>query len=304
MIDRVLDFSERPARLSIKNSNLKVESELGTITVPCDEIAVIVIAHRQVTFTSAVIGELADAGAMLVTCDKRFMPAAMMLPLQTNHVQAQRFRFQVALTAPKRKRLWQAIVRAKVRSQARILKEITGSDIGLGALIPRVQSGDKSNIEARAARGYWLQLFGTDFVRSNPDDPRNALLNYGYAVLRAIVARAICASGLHPSFPLFHSNVHNPFGLADDLMEPFRPLVDRRVFYLCGARTDQQVSLDSATKHELLTDLVGTLHFKTEQRRLPDAVHRLTSSLVSVLSGERTDLWLPEWIKKEPEKAL
>lgn len=297
MTDRVLEFSREPARLSIRNSLLVVEIDgHERANVPCEEIAAVLISHRQVTFTQAVLSELAKAGAITVTCDEKSMPAAMLLPVDGHHAQAERFRRQAVLAIPKKKRLWQAVVRAKIRAQAHALEDLAGSDEGLRALIPRVRSGDIQNVEARAARRYWSRLFGdAQFFRGNGDDPRNAALNYGYAVLRALVARAICSAGLHPSFSLYHANVHNAFGLADDLMEPFRPLIDRKVVELARTSRSAIAGLEPDTKRAIIEAVLSRIEIEAESRTVSDVLARVAHSLAGVVLGERENLWIPEW---------
>jgi CRISPR-associated protein Cas1 len=290
MTDRVLDISEQPARLSIRNGLLVVESGgEERAAIPCDELAAVVIGHRQVSLTQAVLSELAKAGALLVTCDEKFQPASMVLPLDAHHAQAERFRRQADLGATKKKRLWQSVVQAKIRAQAGALERTMGSDEGLRALISRVRSGDPDNVEARAARRYWSRLFedGT-FRRRDDEDTRNHLLNYGYAILRSVTARSICGAGLHPSFSLFHSNAANPFGLADDLMEPFRPLVDLIV------HAEKKPVLSPEMKQKLISELLSRYVVEDEERTLPDILVRLAQSLAAVVMGERQKLWLPE----------
>jgi CRISPR-associated protein Cas1 len=289
MIDRVLDISEEPARLSIRNGLLVVESGgAERAAIPCAELASVVIGHRQVTLTQSVLTELAKAGALLVTCDGKFAPASMMLPLDAHHAQAERFRRQAALPLPRKKRLWQSIVRAKIRAQASVLEVVFGNDEGLRVLVSRVGSGDSGNVEARAARRYWARLFEEgNFRRRDEDDPRNHLLNYGYAVLRSLTARAVCGVGLHPSFSLYHTNVHNPFGLADDLMEPFRPIVDLTVCRLGWA------GLDRESKARLIGALLARYIVEEEERTLPDILNGVAQSVAGVVMGDRTGIWLP-----------
>jgi len=290
MTDRVLDISREPARLSIRNSLLVVETGgVERAAIPCEELAAVVIGHRQVSLTQAVLSELAKAGALLVTCDEKFHPAAMVLPLDAHHAQAERFRAQATMDAPRKKRLWQDVVRAKIRAQANLLRAVTGSDEGLGALVSRVRSGDPDNVEARAARRYWSRLFEEDgFRRRDEEDVRNHLLNYGYAVLRALTARSICGAGLHPSFSLHHTNAANPFGLADDLMEPFRPLVDEMV------RAEEVPELSPEMKHTLVGGLLRRYEAEGEVRTLPDILTRVAQSLAAIVMGAREKLWLPE----------
>jgi CRISPR-associated protein Cas1 len=291
MTDRVLDISMEPSRLSVRNGLLVIENESGAQTkIPCDELAAVVIGHRQVVLTQAVLSDLAKAGALVITCDEKFLPASMVLPLDAHHAQAERFRRQAGMAAPRKKRMWQSIVQAKIRAQASVLNLVTGSDGGLLALVARVRSGDAGNVEARAARHYWSMLFPARALhRRDDEDVRNHLLNYGYGVLRSITARAICGAGLHPSFSLFHSNVHNPFGLADDLMEPFRPLVDMTVCAISEA-----AGLNPETKRTMIATLLARYVADGEERTLPDILMRVAQSLSRAVMDGRSRLWLPE----------
>jgi CRISPR-associated protein Cas1 len=214
----------------------------------------------------------------------------MLLPLEGHHVQARRFTLQAGISRPRRKRLWQEVARSKIGAQARVLLERTGNDGGLPALVARVRSGDPDNVEARAARRYWSVLFGSErFLRSDEENARNHWLNYGYAVLRAAAARAICGSGLHPTFGLQHRNQANAFALADDLMEPFRPVIDR-IVAASPARP-----LDQEGKRELIAAVTGRYEVEGEARTLFDILTRLAQSLVRALEGNGS-LWLPEWL--------
>ncbi|MCE5268629.1 MAG: type II CRISPR-associated endonuclease Cas1 [Planctomycetaceae bacterium] len=201
MINRILDFSEAPARLRVRVAQLVVlREDRPEVSVPLADLAVVVVAHPQVTYTQAVLSGLAEAGGVFVACDGHNLPVGMLLPLAAHFAQAERFAAQARAPLPVRKRLWRQIVRAKIEAQAALLVELRGMDFGLKALVSHVHSGDPSNVEARAARRYWPQVFADlDFRRHRENEDQNILLNYGYAVLRAIVARAICTAGLHPS---------------------------------------------------------------------------------------------------------
>jgi CRISPR-associated protein Cas1 len=195
---------------------------------------------------------------------------------------------------PTRKRVWQQLVKAKVRAQGNLLRELHGDDRGLIALSKHVRSGDPDNIEGRASRRYWPALFADPSFRRNRDaDDCNRHLNYGYAILRAIVARAICAAGLHPSLGLHHHNRYDTFSLASDLMEPFRPLVDRTVA-LHARQSDPCAPLDKEAKRALLAALTGRLVIGDEERPLFDTAARTASSLAQVYAGQRKRLLLPE----------
>ncbi len=298
MSDRILEIAN-PARLSIKDSQLVIEREgfLPFIT-PVSGINTLLLAHPQVTLTEAVLSRLAEAGAMVVTIDHRYLPIAMTLPLQIHSLQTERLAAQIESGSVARKRLWQQIVRAKIRAQGDLLKGLHGSDEGLTAMAARVRSGDPENIEAQAARRYWGLLFGdskfrrgTDPNESGPDQNRH--LDYGYTVLRASVARAVCAAGLHPSIGLRHHNRYDAFCLAADLMEPFRPLIDRRVVSWI-AHHPADAPLDSAAKKWLIEAVTMRYWIEREERALSDILFRAASELAAVLAGTRDKLDLPE----------
>jgi CRISPR-associated protein Cas1 len=174
-----------------------------------------------------------------------------------------------------------------------LLARLHGSDSGLSALVSQVKSGDPQNVEARAARRYWPALFGDEFRRDRDGEPPNNMLNYGYAVLRAIVARAICASGLHPSIGLHHHNRYDAFVLADDIMEPLRPVVDRAVAEYVN-QYGNDIQLDRQAKSALILPLLGRFRVEGESRTLFDIVSKTAISLVAVFTGERKNLYLPE----------
>jgi CRISP-associated protein Cas1 len=306
MSDRILEIAH-PARLSVRDAQLVIEREgfLAFVT-PVSGINTLLLAHPQVTLTQAVVSQLAEAGAMLVTIDSRFLPAAMTLPLQTHNLQTERLTSQTSLKPVTRKRLWKQIVRAKIRAQGNLLKELHGFDGGLTATAARVRSGDPDNLEAQAARRYWGLIFagsgdgksrfrrGADPLESDPDQNRH--LDYGYTVLRASVARALCASGLHPSIGLRHHNRYDPFCLAADLMEPFRPLIDRRVASWISSNSPSG-PLDSIAKKWLIEGVTMRYWVNREERVLSDILFRVAGSLAAVLAGSLEKLDLPETLE-------
>jgi len=295
MTDRILEISDHPAYLSVRNGLLVIAQDgREDQTVPLADLAVVVVSHPQVKYTHAVLAGLTAAGASFVTCDVRHLPVGMLLPIDAHYVQTERFALQAQAPLPMRKRLWQEIVRAKVRAQGRLLAALHGNDQGLLALAGDVKSGDTANVEAQASRRYWPALFADPaFRRDREAEDQNRLLNYGYAILRAIVSRAICAAGLHPSLGLHHHNRYNPFCLADDLMEPLRPVVDKAVCDLtCAAGA--ALEMDRRTKTALLEAVTGRVRVQGESRTLFDAASMAASSLVAVLHKEAKHLILPE----------
>ncbi|MBI3129499.1 MAG: type II CRISPR-associated endonuclease Cas1 [Candidatus Tectomicrobia bacterium] len=294
MIERVIDISEAPARLSVRNSLLVIQLESGENAIPLAEVAALVVSNPGVTFTHAVLSGLAAAGGIFVACDGRHMPSAMLLPLEGHSTQGERFALQAGVSLPVLKRLWRDLVRAKVRAQGKVLAELRGNDEGLLQMAGRVLTGNAASIEAQASRRYWRELFGDpDFRRNREAEDQNRFLNYGYAVLRAIVARAICGAGLHPSFGLHHHNRYDAFRLADDLMEPFRPVVDRAVARNCEEE-GADAPLDKEAKKALIGALTGRFEAEGESRTLFDIAARMAASLAAVYAGKRKSLVLPE----------
>ena len=309
MTDRIIDLSEQPASLKVRNGLLVVELDDGDAhAVPLEDLAAVVVSHPRVRYTQSVLAGLAEAGGAFIACNAKRLPVAMLMPLEANYVQAERFGQQAAASKPLQKLLWKQIVQAKIRAQAKVLREMRGQDAGLAKLVSQVRSGDPRNLEARAARLYWPALFDDQAFRrgtgpaavSDPEedspleDARNHLLNYGYAVLRAIVARAVCAAGLHPSLGIHHHNRYNAYCLADDLMEPYRPIVDRAVAEYLSTH-DEPYHLEAAAKQHMIADLTGRYEVNGQQRTLFDAAARMASSLADVFLGNAEALELPDW---------
>jgi CRISPR-associated endonuclease Cas1 subtype II len=256
---------------------------------------------------------MAEAGAIVVTIDNHFLPVSMTLPLQAHSLQTERLAAQAGLKTVTRKRLWRQIVQAKIRAQGSLLKELQGSDGGLIATAARVRSGDPDNLEAQAARRYWGLVFGepengkprfrrgADPLESGPDQNRH--LDYGYTVLRASVARALCASGLHPSIGLRHHNRYDPFCLAADLMEPFRPLIDRRVVSWI-VHNPPSDPLNAIAKKWLIEAVTMRYWVNREERALSDILFRVAGSLAAVLAGSLERLDLPETLEPCRDESI
>ena len=295
MTNRMIELSDGAASLSVRLDQLVIAREdQAEVTVPLEDIACLVVAHPRVMFTHAVLSGLAARGAAFVVCNERFLPVGMLLPLDVNTTQAEQFAMQAAAPLAVRNRLWRQIVQAKVRAQGRLLARLRGDDKGLFALADEVRPGDRKNIEAQASRRYWAALFpDTGFRRLVEADDENRFLNYGYAILRAIVSRAICATGLHPSFGLHHHHRNNAYCLADDMMEPFRPIVDAAVVKICDEH-GADAPMDKATKAVLFEALLGRFTIEEDSRTLFDILTRTTASLAQALAGQRKDLVLPE----------
>ena len=216
----------QPARLKYRDNQLVVDQDEGSVSLSIEDIAWLILDTPQVSLTGSLLSALAGAGVAMIVPDDKHHPSGVLLPFHQHHAQAHVAHAQVGMSLPLKKRMWQGIIVAKITNQAAALDAL-GRDRAqtLRAMAGRVGSGDPDNIEAQAARTYWLALFDK-FTRSDESDRRNSLLNYGYAVLRAAVARACVASGLLPAFGLHHASKVNAFNLVDDLIEPFRPFVD------------------------------------------------------------------------------
>lgn len=286
MIKRTVEISN-PSRLRIETSQLVIEQndqEAGRI--PIEDLGVLILDHPAVSLTHGVLEACAGSNAVVVLCDKRHMPVSVLQPMEAHTLHARILAEQIRAREPTKKRLWQQIVQAKIAAQARNLDAIGADGKVLFEMARRVKSGDPVNLEAQAARVYWVRLFGLDFRRDTDGDGLNALLNYGYAILRATVARAISAAGLHPALGLHHSNQYNSFALADDLMEPLRPLVDMRV---CELRTEMgaEIKVEKQTKQRLLGVLTWPVRCGSDASMpLMVATHSYAASVRRVLIGE------------------
>lgn len=291
MIGRIVEIAEDGRHLARHRGFLTVSAEgeeLGRIAL--DDIAAVIASAHGVTYSNNLLVALAERGAPLVVCGPNHHPAAYLLAVNGNHDQAGRMAEQAAAPKPLRKRLWAQIVSAKIEAQGETLRSVGARHDGFRLLARKVRSGDPENVEAQAARRYWPLLFGEDFRRDRAAGGVNAMLNYTYTVLRSGAARAVVGAGLHPSFGLAHRQRGNAFALADDLMEPFRPVADLLVHDLVGAG---ETTLDRATKPELARVL--TLDMSTAGGLSPVGVclQRLAVSLARCFGGEQRTLDLP-----------
>jgi CRISPR-associated protein Cas1 len=304
MAHRILDFSQNPLRLRTRLKQLVVQPENEPVqTIPLEDIAVLIVSHPQVSFSQAVLEGIAENGAVLIACNKKSLPVGMFVPLAGHHQPSRRISLQIGTAVPLVKRAWQQIVRAKIAAQSKLLDSLFGFDKGLFRLSQKVRSGDPNNLEAMAARRYWSQLFDGFGFRRKPegDDDINIRLNFGYGVLRGIVARAICASGFHPAIGLHHHNQYNAYCLADDLMEPFRPLVDR-VVRLQFLETGHVGALTPELKSELIEPLLGRFLLNGELLTLFEVATHMVASLVQFFAKERKELLIPDSFESISEK--
>ncbi|MEX0763025.1 MAG: type II CRISPR-associated endonuclease Cas1 [Dehalococcoidia bacterium] len=291
MIGRVVEVSSEGCHLGRDRGLMTVSrdgEEIGR--VPLDDIAALVCDARGLTYSNGLMVELSNRNVPAILCGQNHMPVAWLWPLEGHHVQAMRMRSQLEAPLPLRKRLWQAVVRAKILQQKNVLELLQVPADGFDQLARRVRSGDPENVEAQAARRYWPLLFGPGFRRGRYEGGPNSLLNYGYTVLRAAVARAIVSAGLHPSVGIHHSNRANAFCLVDDLVEPFRPLIDCRVAQLVS---DGREDLTPDEKQVLAGVLVMDMTTDRGTTPVQTSIERAAQSLAQAFESGKTDLVFP-----------
>jgi len=291
MLGRIVDIEGEGRKLSVERGFLLVKGPDCTLgRIPLDDIETVILSHPAVGLTSKAITALTSRGAPIVICGDDFKPAACVLPLDGHFEQGNRVEAQASASLPTCKRLWAQIVSAKVLAQAAALDQVGALSNPVRVLAARVRSGDPQNVEAQAAQRYFPALFGKNFVRGGGEGAVNAMLNYGYTVLRAATARAVVGAGLHPSLALMHRSRGEALRLADDLMEPFRPAVDLIVH---GLHAGGQKEMSREAK----LALVRVLHadYVTAEGRTPlsNVLFRLSVSLAQVFTGERRALALP-----------
>ena len=254
MIKQTLMFTS-PVSLSLKDQQMVIifKDNKDTVSRPIEDIGFVIIENPQVSISIPLLNELADNNVSVVFCDKKMMPKTMLMTLEGNTTQQESYKYQIDASAPMKKNIWKQLVESKIRNQSLLLDKVGKNGEALKPYYMNVKSGDTDNREGAAAREYWGHIFDKGFKREREGLPPNNLLNYGYAILRAAVTRALIGSGLYPAFGVFHRNRYNAFPLADDVMEPYRPFVDEIVYHLYydGAVCE----LDNQSKGKLLTEL-------------------------------------------------
>ena len=294
MIGRIVEIADDRRHLFVNRGFMVVRDtegerkELGQ--VPLDDIAAVIANAHGITYTNNLLVALAERGAPFVLCAANHNAVGVLLTLDGHHVQSKRIEAQIKASLPMHKRLWAAVVKSKLEQQAAALEAAGAPTAPLSALVRKVRSGDPDNIEGQGARRYWNLLFGSSFRRDQDGDGVNALLNYGYTIIRSATARAVVAAGLHPSIGLHHSNDGNPMRLVDDLMEPFRPIVDLKVWQLQHAGEEQ---VTPETKRALVRILYDDMQSSAGATPVIVCMQRLATSLAQVYLGERERLELP-----------
>lgn len=308
MIKKTLCFSN-PAYLSLKDEQLIIklpEVERSTLSendkktfirsIPIEDIGVLVLDNQQITITSGVIEKLLDNNTAFISCNNSHLPVGLMLPLSGNTVQNERFREQLDASLPLKKQLWQQTIQSKIKNQAAVLKKRGVVVDNMYVWSDEVRSGDIMNMEARAAAYYWKNIFPEipDFTRDKDGIYPNMILNYGYAILRAIVARSLVISGLIPTLGIHHHNRYNAYCLADDIMEPYRPYVDELVLSIIDSSNVENNELSLEIKQVLLTIPILDVVINGKKSPLMIAVSQTTSSLYKCFRGEYRKIIYPE----------
>jgi CRISPR-associated protein Cas1 len=296
MIKRTLYFSN-PTYLSIKQQQLVVKQDVLERTIPIEDIGVLILDFYQITLSHAVLQQLLENNCAIITCNDKHHPTGLMLNLDGHIQQSEKFRAQINATEPLKKQLWQQTIKAKLQNQVAVLDIWDIESKYIKKLIPNILSGDSSNQEAQAAKYYWQVLYNEEephFYRERFGDYPNNFLNYGYAILRATVARGLVSSGLLSTLGIFHRNKYNPYCLADDIMEPYRPYVDHLVKIIISEMPEEQ-ELSKEVKKRLLE--IPALDIVIDEKKSPLMVglQRTTASLAMCFEGKSKKIIYPEF---------
>ena len=292
MLKKALFFST-PFCLSLRNNQMIINTkEMPEMqrSVPIEDIGFLILEHQQTNITLPLLNALSDNNVAVIFCGDNFMPNAMLMNLDSNKTQGESYRAQIEASEPLKKGLWKQIVEAKIRNQAALLNKLGKNGERLKPYYTNVKSGDSDNREGVAAKIYWGELFGEDFIRSREGVEPNNMLNYGYTLLRAAVARSLMGSGLFPAFGIFHRNRYNAFPLADDIMEPYRPYVDEIVFDLYA---NGECKLTKDVKSQLLRLLFTDTVFGKITRPLDVGLTMTSASLAKCFSGIQKKIAYP-----------
>jgi len=289
MIKRIVEIASE-AHICHKNRQLVVRrADREDASVPIEDLGVLVLNDPSITMSQRIMSELASANVAVIICDRKRLPVATLAPLEGNTLHTKTLAMQVQAKETTKKRIWKAVVQAKVRAQATTLEAVHIGSGPLRAFADKVKSGDTTNIEAQAARVYWQRLFGRDFRRERHGTGPNALLNYGYTLMRSTVARAILGAGLHPALGLHHRNQYNSFCLADDLIEPLRPAIDLHIYGLTNkGRNIPELSPEA--KRALLEVLTFDFRINGQGLPLTAALERYTATIRRVMGEEQREI--------------
>jgi len=283
---------EKKSKVTCKNLQLIIKNELREGSIPIEDIGFVVIDNPEVYISITAMNLLIENNASVIICNASHLPNGMFLNLNSHHIQQEIFRTQIEASLPLKKQLWQQTIKEKITNQGLLLKAITKKDNSFSFLASKVLSGDTTNMEAVAANFYWKSFFEIDFKRERFGNYPNNFLNYGYAILRAATARALSGSGLLNTLGIHHKNKYNAFALADDIMEPYRPIVDEAVHTITQHYDEQE--LNTQIKSVILQILTRTVYFKDEKSPLMVALQKTASSLQQCYTGKRKKIKYPK----------
>lgn len=291
---------ENKSFITAKNLQLLIKSEIRESSIPIEEIGFLVLDHPEIYLSIPAMNLLVENNTALIICATNHLPNGMLLNLNSHHIQQEIFKNQIDASVPLKKQLWQQTIIEKITNQGILLEKIEKSKNQFEFLASKVLSGDTTNMEAVAASQYWKRFFETGFKRERFGNYPNNFLNYGYAILRAATARALSGSGLLNTLGIHHKSKYNAFALADDIMEPFRPIVDEAVLQIMQNYDEQE--LNTKIKAELLQILTRTVYFETEKSPLMVALQKTASSLQQCYTGERKKIKYPKlWNSTDTE---
>ena len=283
---------ENKSAITSKNLQLVIKSEIRESIIPIEDIGFLVLDSAEIYISMTAMNLMVENNTAVIICSKNHLPNGMFLNLNSHHIQQEIFKNQIGASIPLKKQLWQQTIVEKITNQGLLLQRITSKSNSFEFLASKVLSGDTSNMEGVAAQQYWKSFFEIDFKRERFGEYPNNFLNYGYAILRAATARALSGNGLLNTLGIHHKNKYNAFALADDIMEPFRPLVDEKVFEIMQKYDEQE--LNTKIKAELLQVLCTTVYFTDEKSPLMVALQKTSSSLQQCYTGKRKKIKFPK----------
>jgi CRISPR-associated protein Cas1 len=303
MLHQIVEIQEENRYLSLERGFLKISNDGAVISrVPLDDIEILLLTAQRITLSKHILNELAARGTITINCGRNYLPISMVMPVSGHYLQSGTIKTQIESSLPFKKNIWKQVIEEKLLNQAKSLSlfgKTKDSDF-LKIIAKKVKSGDSDNREAYGAKLYWKALFGKDFIRDKDGNGINALLNYGYALVRASVVRAVCSAGLLPSLGIYHKNHLNPFCLADDLFEPFRPIVDVGVYQF----VEEDVTELTPHIKRTLTDILW-VEVKTTEGKSPlfQALHYMCASYVKALKNKHKEFDIPLWEGKNEKSA-
>lgn len=299
MIKRTI-LIENKSSLSTKNLQLVIKSEIRENSIPIEDIGFLVLDHPEIYLSIPAMNLIIENNSAIIICSNNHLPNGMFLNLNSHHIQQEIFKNQIEASVPLKKQLWQQTIVEKITNQGLLLAKITQQKNAFDFLASKVLSGDTTNMEGVAAQQYWKCFFELDFKRERFGDYPNNFLNYGYTILRAATARALSGSGLLNTLGIHHKSKYNAFALADDIMEPFRPIVDEKVYQIMQRYDEQE--LNTLLKSELLQILTRTVYFKEEKSPLMVGLQKTASSLQQCFTGQRKKIKYPKlWNSTDTE---